>query len=69
MTGEVPFDPEDTDEQPVAPDHVHEDDKEDWEAMEGIIRLQHKWVLDLPSVVVPCLLLPLCTVWHLMLPS
>ena len=44
LTGELPFEPRDEDEKPVAPDCVHEEDKKRWEEYEAILRLQHKWV-------------------------
>ena len=56
LTGELPFEPSDEDEMPVAPDYVHEEDKKRWEEYEAILRLQHKWVSQAdPTCLVECL--------------
>ena len=55
LTGELPFEPSDEDEKPVAPDYVHGDDKERWEEYEAILRLQNKWVSQSnPSCLFEC---------------
>ena len=47
LTGDLPFEPSDEDEKPVAPDCVHEDDREHWEELEVLVRLHDKWVSQL----------------------
>lgn len=56
MTGELPFEPKDTDEQPVAPAYVpaaNAANKADWEECEAILRLQRQYVSHAYQAVTP----------------
>ena len=44
LTGVLPFEPSPSDEKPVAPDWVPDENKESWEDYEAILLLQNAWV-------------------------
>ena len=44
LTGELPFQPCPTDEKPLAPDWLPEDQKERWQECEAMLRLHEAWV-------------------------